>query len=233
MANKTAVCILAGAYLLGSIPFGLIVGLVWRRVDIRKYGSGNIGASNVLRILGWPAAALVSVLDVSKGFVPVWVAQAYTDVNPTVVVLAALAAILGHNYSVFLKFRGGKGVATSLGVIIGLVPHIAVLVFVIWVLMIVLTRYISVASMVAGVSVPIMMYLSSQAQNRFVGRPLPPEYLYLGLLGAGFIVLKHRGNLVRLANGTEPRIGQRVALEHTELREPAGEGDGGKDGKTP
>lgn len=207
--------LLAGAYLIGSIPFALLIGFAWKRVDIRKYGSGNIGATNVLRVLGWPAALLCFVLDAAKGLGPVWYAQSLPDVDPLLVVGVALAAILGHNFSVFLGFRGGKGVATSLGVLIAIAPHIAGLVFFLWVLVVVVTRYISVASILAGVSVPVLMLLSSRLQDTYWGRPVPQEYLYLGLLGAGFILIKHRPNLVRLMNGTEPRVGQRIPVERS------------------
>ncbi len=212
MPAKTIALVIGGAYLLGSVPFALLIGYAWKRVDIRNYGSGNIGASNVLRVLGWPAALLCLILDMAKGFVPVWVAAGFQDVDPLVVVGAGLAAIIGHNASVFLRFRGGKGVATSLGVVIGVSPQIAVLAFVIWLLVVTVTRFISVASICAGISVPIMMLLSSKAQSAHWGRAMPVEYIYLGLLGAGFILLKHRPNIVRLANGTEPRIGERVRV---------------------
>lgn len=205
--------VLLGSYLLGAVPFGLLVGFAWKRVDIRSYGSGNIGASNVLRLLGWPAALLVLLLDCSKGFIPVWMALAATDANPALVVLSGLLAIVGHNFSVFLGFRGGKGVATSLGVLIGISPQIATIAFFIWLLVVVTTRYISVASITAAVSVPVMMYVSSHQQVEYLNRPTPEEYLYFGLFGAGFVLLKHRSNLIRLANGSEPRIGQRVKLE--------------------
>ncbi len=216
MAASTVGLVLAGAYLIGSIPFALLIGFAWKRVDIRKYGSGNIGATNVLRVLGWPAALLCFLLDAAKGLGPVWFAQSLPDVDPLLVVGVALASILGHNFSIFLGFRGGKGVATSLGVLIAIAPHIAGLVFFLWVLVVVVTRYISVASIVGGISVPLLMLLSSRLQDTYWGRPVPQEYLYLGLLGAGFILVKHRPNLVRLMSGTEPRVGQRVRLERPE-----------------
>jgi len=216
--------LLAAAYLIGSIPFALLIGFAWKRVDIRRYGSGNIGATNVLRVLGWPAALLCFVLDAAKGLWPVWYAQSLPDADPLVVVGAALAAIAGHNFPVFLGFRGGKGVATGLGVLIGIAPHIAGLVFFLWVLVVVVTRYISVASVIAGASVPLLMLLSSRLQDTYWGRPVPQEYLYLGIVGAVFIVIKHRSNFVRLMNGTEPRVGQRVAVERPGE---AGQGRGG------
>ncbi|MCC6484700.1 MAG: glycerol-3-phosphate 1-O-acyltransferase PlsY [Armatimonadetes bacterium] len=210
MPSELIAEILLGAYLFASIPFGLLVGFLWKRVDIRQFGSGNIGASNVLRLLGWPAALVVLMLDTAKGFAPVWFAIALTDNNPLMAVGAGLAAILGHNFSLFLKFKGGKGVATSLGVLIGLSPEIAVIALFIWILVVSVTRFISVASIATGISVPILMWLSARAHTIHLSRPMAPEYIYLGLLGAGFILLKHRSNLVRLVNGTEPRIGQKI-----------------------
>lgn len=208
---KLAAIILACSYLLGSVPFGLLAGFAFKRIDIRQYGSGNIGASNVLRLLGWPAALLVFLLDTAKGFVPVWVAQGY-DLDPLIVAGTALASILGHNCSLFLGFRGGKGAATSLGVVIGIAPHIAAIAFFVWVLVVSITRYISVGSILAGISVPLLMWASSCAQAGYLNKPYPPEYLYLALFGAGFILLKHRSNLVRLVNGVEGRIGQRIDI---------------------
>ncbi len=222
MSARLIAEILLGSFFFASIPFGLIVGYLWKRVDIRQYGSGNIGASNVLRLLGWPAALVVLVLDAAKGFAPVWFAIALSDNNALVAVGAGLAAIMGHNFSPLLKFKGGKGVATSLGVLIGLTPEIAVISIFIWILVVSLTRFISVASIVTGVSVPILMWLSARAHIIHLSRPMATEYIYLGLLGAGFILLKHRANLVRLMNGTEPRIGQRIHSDnstvHLELR---------------
>ncbi len=207
--NILAAKVLIGSYLLGSVPFGLIAGYAFKRIDIRQYGSGNIGATNVLRLLGWPAAILVFLLDTAKGFVPVWIAQA-CELDPLVVAGAAIASILGHNCSVFLGFKGGKGAATSLGAVIGIAPHIAAVTFFIWVLVVTVTRYISVGSMVAGVCVPVLMWLSSRLQDSYLSRPYPAEYIYLALFGAGFILLKHKSNLMRLASGVEPRIGQRI-----------------------
>lgn len=218
MNVSSLVALIAGSYLFGSVPFGLLIGLGFKGIDVRSYGSGNIGFSNVLRLLGWPAGLLCLVLDLAKGLVPVWIAISL-EADPLVVVGAGLAAIMGHNYSIFLKFRGGKGVATSLGVLIGLVPQLAVIIAFIWVLVVSLTRYISVASIVAGIMVPVLMLLSSRANDSYIGRPIPQEYLYLGVVGAGFVVLKHRSNLIRLMNGTEPRMGQRVRVDVEALDE--------------
>ncbi len=197
--------VILACYLLGSVPFGLIAGYLVKGVDIRKYGSGNIGASNVMRTLGWPVGVPVFILDVAKGFVAVEVCK-QLGFSEYVVVAGAFAAILGHTFSVFLKFKGGKGVATSLGMIIGFDPVIAGLAFVIWLVVVGITRYISVASVVATVSVPVMMVL-------WVTREVPAAYLAVTVVAAVAIIIKHISNFKRLANGTENRIGQRVKLE--------------------
>lgn len=190
-------------YLLGAIPCGVIVGRVTRGIDIRDYGSGNIGASNVLRTLGTGPALLVFFFDTVKGLAAVvlcrWLfgdegAGAYW------VVAGGLLSVFGHSYSAFLGFQGGKGVATSLGVIIGLNWLIAVIALGIWAVLVGLTRYISVGSIVAAVSVPVQMHLWEAMQ-------VPPAYQALGAAAALLIVVKHRSNIKRLIAGTENRIG--------------------------
>ncbi len=206
--------ILLGAYLFGGIPFGLMVGFLWKGIDIRKYGSGNIGATNVLRLLGRPAALVVFLLDTGKGFGPVWYAIRWENATPLMAVGAGTAAILGHTFSPYLRFRGGKGVATGLGVFIALAPEVAVIAFFIWVLIASVTRFVSVASMVAGISVPILMVLSNRAQASRMARPIHEEYIVMGIAAAVFIVIKHRANITRLRNHTEPRIGERVDVSN-------------------
>ena len=151
---------LVGCYILGSIPFGLIVGKLVKGIDIRDYGSGNIGTSNVQRILGTGPAILVFVLDTGKGLAAVLVCANLglgASLTPWIVVAGAMLSILGHTFSVFLNFKGGKGVATSLGVIIGLNWQIALIAFVGWILIVAVTRYVSIASILASSSVPLQM----------------------------------------------------------------------------
>jgi glycerol-3-phosphate acyltransferase PlsY len=205
--------VFAGCYILGAIPFGLIVGKVIRGVDIRDFGSGNIGASNVLRTLGKGPAFLVFVLDTGKGLAAMVVCRAL-GLDPWLCVIGAMLSILGHTYSVFLKFEGGKGVATSLGVIIGMDWHIAAIAFVGWVLLVGITRYISVASIIASLSVPLQM-IFWKSMN------VPLAYQVLASVAALAIVAKHKSNVQRLVSGTESRIGQRVDLETSESKEPA------------
>jgi len=199
----TRIILLLGGYLLGSIPFGLIVGMLWKGVDIRKYGSGNIGTTNTLRALGRGPAAVVMVLDVSKGYFPVMAATRLFPGHSWIVLLAAMSAIIGHTLSVFLKLKGGKGVATSLGVIIGFDPIVAAIVFVVWVTFVALTKYVSLASIIACSSVPIIMLLFHK----------PIAYVLFGLVAATYVILKHRSNIKRLLAGNEARWGEKVEVK--------------------
>jgi len=194
--------VLIGSYILGSVPFGLVICKAWRGVDIRKYGSGNIGATNVLRALGPGPAAVVFCADVLKGLIPVVLARRLFPEIAWIAVVCGMLAILGHSLSIFLRFKGGKGVATSLGVVIGLDPRVAGIGFGIWLLVVILSKYVSVASILASVSVPALM---------FVFR-LPLIYKLFALLAAAFVIFKHRANMVRLLQGKEPRWGEKIKV---------------------
>jgi glycerol-3-phosphate acyltransferase PlsY len=191
--------LLIGSYILGSIPFGLIIGKAWRGIDIREHGSGNIGATNALRALGPGPAAVVMALDVLKGLIPVLVAKQIAHDQDWIVVAAGMIAILGHSLSIFLRFKGGKGVATSLGVLIGLNPVVAGIGFGIWLIVLLLTRYVSVASIIACASIPIVMWKVDGHQ----------AYIVFALLTAVFVIVKHRSNMVRLIQGREHRWGKK------------------------
>ena len=198
------------SYLLGSIPTGFLVGKA-KGIDIRKLGSGNTGATNVFRTLGKKLGIFVFVCDLLKGLIAVAVAQAITE---DVVILklanhqpspalfgicAAIACILGHNFPVWLKFKGGKGVATSLGVVVGLVPLAALIALVVWLIAFFATRYVSVASLLATITVPIATaFLTSPADKT----PL----LIFTLLAALLIIARHKSNIQRLIAGTENRF---------------------------
>ncbi|MEN6356423.1 MAG: glycerol-3-phosphate 1-O-acyltransferase PlsY [Armatimonadota bacterium] len=197
---KTAL-ILALCYLIGSIPFGVIMGRL-RGIDIQKHGSGNIGATNVLRTLGVVPAIIVFILDAMKGCAAVLICDSL-HMGQYIVVAGALLAIVGHTFSVFLKFTGGKAVSTSLGVIIGLNWIIALIAFLVWCALVAITRYVSIASMIAAMSVPVMM-ICWKAQH------VPPAYQALAVLAALAIVIKHKSNMKRLMQGTESKIGQKV-----------------------
>ncbi|MEN6372431.1 MAG: glycerol-3-phosphate 1-O-acyltransferase PlsY [Armatimonadota bacterium] len=200
--------ILAVSFFCGSLPIGVIVGKLTKGIDIRDYGSGNIGATNVLRTLGLGPAIVVSVGDTLKGFVPVFLAMRLISGSHQAlfVVAAGLLAIVGHSASPFLKFKGGKGVATSLGMIIGMNPVIAAIGFCIWAFIVAVTRYVSIASIIAPFAVTALMYFSPAV----FGREVPREYVIVTLAASFLILLRHRSNIKRLLKGTEPKIGQKA-----------------------
>jgi glycerol-3-phosphate acyltransferase PlsY len=182
-------------YLLGSIPFGVIIGKIGK-IDVQKAGSGNIGATNVMRTMGVTPGALVLILDTLKGAFPVWVAQAYSG-DPLIIMLCGLAAIIGHTFPIYLGFKGGKGVATGGGVLLGLAPDMFVFGIVLFLVVVGLTRFVSAGSVLAAVTVFILFIL--------LGKPLP--YTVLVGLAALLIIVRHIPNIKRLIAGTEHRIG--------------------------
>ena len=191
----TFAAVLIFAYLLGSVPNGLIFGkLIWKK-DLRKFGSGNIGATNAWRSLGKPAGILIFAADFLKGAIAVLIAGHFVG-SPISMVFAGLFAIIGHTFTIFLKFRGGKGVATGLGVIAMLMPKVTVIVFAIWLIIVLLTRYVSLGSIVSAALVPIFAYLFD----------CPAEFIFLGLIAAAFIIFRHKSNIIRLKDGTENKI---------------------------
>lgn len=191
--------LVAVAYLSGSIPFGLIISKVLGGVDVRRYGSGNIGTANVLRTVGKTAAALTLVGDTLKGFLPVFAAASLKGQEP-LLLLTGLAAIAGHNWSVFLRFSGGKGVATSFGVLLGLFPVLALIGAVVWLLVVLLFRYTSLGALVSAALILFLVFF-------IYG--LSPRLLFVCIL-ALLIVFTHRENIQRLLQGTERKVGERV-----------------------
>lgn len=204
------------SYLVGSLPFGLWVGLLWKGVDIRTLGSQNIGATNVMRVLGPAAGLTVMFFDTLKGSVGILVA--YYLLSPGLAfeyrVLIGLCAVVGHTFSPFLRFKGGKGVATTLGVLLALSWQVGLATLVIWILGVALTRYVSVAAIIAAISLPITSWFFP---------PAPDRYWMVGLTVtlAVLVIIKHRENIKRLLRGTEAKFGQRVApAEGTETPAP-------------
>lgn len=192
-----AALVIGGAYVIGSIPFGILVGRGLFGVDPRTVGSGNIGAANSMRALGPIGAALVLLGDVIKGIVPTALAAHWLGQGTFGVAAAGLATVVGHNWSIFLGFKGGKGVATGLGVV-SVLSWPATLVFaIIWLATAGISRYSSLASLLANVSVPISLWLFHA----------PIWYVIYGVLSTALVVWKHAGNIARLAAGTELRIG--------------------------
>ena len=186
------------SYFIGAVPTGLLLVRLLKGEDIRQLGSGNIGAVNVLRVAGAGTAVAVLVVDILKGLIPVLLATRLTS-PPWLVVLCGIAAIAGHNWSVFLGFRGGKGIATSYGVLIGLSWPAAAVAAVVWVGVVAVTRYASLASLLSVACVPFALWWLRQ----------PIEYVYFGILAALFAIYRHRGNIQRLVAGSELRITDR------------------------
>ena len=190
--------VLAFVYLFASIPFGLLVSKYFYGTDIRSKGSGNIGATNVLRTLGAFPAVLVLILDMGKGITAVFLARYFLGTDFSAVI-AGLVAIIGHSCSCFLGFKGGKGVATGLGVILMLSPLVTCLTVMVFALIVGITRYVSLGSVLGALLLPLLMIVFHQ----------PKPYLYFACLAAAFVIYRHRGNIQRLLHGTESKIGSK------------------------
>lgn len=195
--------IAAIAYLLGSIPFGLILVRLVRGEDVRLTGSGNIGATNVARSGGAALGVTTLVLDALKGYLSVAIAAVVSRRNgmnlELVAAIAALCAILGHVFPVWLKFRGGKGVATAVGAFLGLAPRAVLVVFVIFLVIVLVFRYVSLGSVVASAVFPVLAFFLYRGRSSPAGLAV--------MLGASLlIILKHKANIRRLLNGTENRL---------------------------
>lgn len=188
-------------YLLGSIPFGYLLVRAMGGGDIRKVGSGNIGATNVARTSGWSVGVATLLLDAAKGFLAVWLTEHFTGGNIRFMMYAGLAAILGHVFPVWLKFAGGKGVATALGVFLAICwPAIAAAAL-LFVLVVLFWRYVSLASISAAAALPLFVY------TLYAPLHAPPTAISVSTLVAAVVVIvKHRNNIERLVRGTEPRL---------------------------
>lgn len=193
--------LLAGAYLLGSIPFGLLLAKLLGGKDVRQSGSGNIGATNVARVAGPAAGILTLLLDTAKGAVAVWLAGHYSQQNAAASTLAGIAALIGHCFPVWLKFKGGKGVATALGVFLMLSPLAALGGVGFFAVVVMVWRFVSLGSVSAAAAMPLLVY--------FLWAPghAPPLVVIFGtLFAAGLVIVKHDANLQRLVDGTEPKF---------------------------
>jgi glycerol-3-phosphate acyltransferase PlsY len=219
------------AFLLGSIPFGLLIAKA-RGIDIRAHGSGNIGATNVLRVLGKKFGIPCLLLDILKGFIPVAIAVNLIQITGRPVqvplglpdawalklsasealkaqiahILTALFAVLGHNYSPWVGFKGGKGIATSAGVLLGLMPFAVLLLLAVWVLLFLTTRYVSVASMGAAAILPLLTLWGSWHHGRIQDGTWNKPLFIFTIIIAVLAIWKHRSNIQRLRAGTENRF---------------------------
>lgn len=210
---------ITAAYLLGSLPVGLLMGRA-KGVDIRQHGSGNIGATNAMRVLGKPLGITCFLLDVTKGALPVvaaglWLGYMGDESLPTADAFAwfavGIASVLGHMFSLFLRFKGGKGVATGFGALLGLWPWVtvpALIALVIWYATLKATRYVSVSSCVAAAGVPIAVIVAALLREDLPGA-WPFAVVTAAL--AALVIFKHRGNLARVRAGTEPKTGRRTS----------------------
>jgi glycerol-3-phosphate acyltransferase PlsY len=196
------------SYLIGSFPTALIAGKLLKNIDIRKHGSGNAGATNVLRILGWKSALIVLLIDMLKGFAAVyWIArlipQSESPDNFAIYqILAGMAAICGHIWTVFAGFKGGKGVGTAAGVFLGLQPLPVIICLIVFIGIVYRTRYVSLGSMTATLLLPIILLVQKYALAKIV----PVPHILVGIILAVLIVLTHRENIHRLAQGTENKV---------------------------
>jgi len=210
--------LLIGAYLAGSVPFGLILGKM-RGIDLREHGSGNLGATNAVRVLGFKLGALCFLLDVGKGLVPVLVGGAVLGTLGQVEMAGSagwswlavgFAAVLGHVFPVWVGFKGGKGVATSLGVLLGFWPVLTVPAaagLIVWLLFVALFRYVGLASVIAGLALPVATLVAAEVRGMSDEAALP--FTVMMALLALLVLIRHRGNLQRVAAGTESRVGRK------------------------
>ena len=183
------------AYILGSIPNALWIGKVFKGIDVREHGSKNTGSTNAARVLGAKLGILTLILDISKGAIPTLIATMLLDSSISVI-LVGICAILGHSFSIFMKFKGGKAVATTVGVFIVLVPGAILLAAVIFFLVFGITRYVSLSSMIGAISLPIWIILF------YKNIPLT----IFGIIIAILIIVRHKSNIQRLLNGTESKF---------------------------
>ena len=189
------------AYFLGAIPFGLILAVLFGGADVRKSGSGNIGATNVARVVGPLAGGLTLLLDIAKGAGAVLLAEKLSNGSAGWMVLAGIAALVGHCFPVWLKFKGGKGVATAAGVFLVLSPPACLAAVILFLLVVIFSRYVSLGSVSAAAAMPLLVYFL------WAPRPRPPLQVTAGALAATLLIIyKHRENLQRLLEGAEPKF---------------------------
>jgi acyl phosphate:glycerol-3-phosphate acyltransferase len=198
-----AIAWLVASYLLGAIPASYLAGRLFRGIDLREHGSKNLGATNLYRVLGWRFAIPVGLFDMAKGAVPVLLFAPRVSDSQLFALACGLAAVVGHVFSVFVRFRGGKGVATAAGVMLGLTPAALGVAALVWTILVYLTGYVSVGSIAAAAVFPVAVFLLEQ--------PDRPELLWIDAAVAVGIIWLHRANIRRLVNGTENRFGRGAA----------------------
>ena len=203
---EAALALLA-SYLLGAIPTSHLVSRLFAKIDLREHGSGNLGATNLYRVLGWKYAIPVALFDIAKGAIPVLVFAPRVTDSQLFALACGVAAILGHVFSAFVGFKGGKGVATAAGVMLGLTPLALAVAAVVWGSLVLLTGYVSLASIAAAAVLPFAVYL--------LERPTTAELLWIDAAVAAGVIFLHRRNIQRLIKGTENRFGRRARAATT------------------
>lgn len=202
----TLLAIVVLSYLVGSFPTSIIFGKIFKGIDIRNYGSGNAGGTNAFRVMGWKIGISVMLIDVAKGLIatvlisqiridPISMAPVYLQI------IAGFSAVIGHIWTIFAGFRGGKGVGTAAGMLIGLYPIAFIFVFIVFLLVLVTTRYVSVSSMTAAASLPLFLLILD-----YFGRAYKPQLMVLSLIIVLLIIFTHRSNIKRLFAGNENRV---------------------------
>jgi len=176
---------IVSAYLIGSIPFGYLFSRLFKGLDIREFGSHNIGATNVLRVVGPFPGFLTLVFDIGKGAAVVLLAKKYFPSSDFLPIITGVCAICGHNFSIFLKGKGGKGVASGFGVLLALAPFVSLLTFLVWLFVVLISRYISLASLIGALAFPLLLWL----------KKAEPSLIILGILVFILVVIRHKENI--------------------------------------
>ena len=196
MNNSLFILIMIAIYLIAAIPTGVVLARLMGGEDVRQKGSGNIGATNVYRVAGKLAGVLTLVGDTLKGFLPLLALKTWLEPTPTQLGIASAVAILGHCYPIYLKFKGGKGVATALGIFLVLSPKVVFFALIVFILTVAITRYISLGSVLAALSAPLLILLLNHPQPIFLAT----------LFIAALVIWRHNSNIRRLLDGTENRF---------------------------
>jgi glycerol-3-phosphate acyltransferase PlsY len=200
---SSAVTWLLASYFVGAIPTSYLFSRLFAGIDLRQHGSGNLGATNLYRVLGWKYAIPAAVVDIAKGLIPVALFAPRVSDSQLFALACGVAAIVGHVFSVFVRFKGGKGVATAAGAMLGLAPLALGVSALVWVILVRLTGYVSLGSISAAAVLPLAIYLLED--------PSTPALLWIAAAIATGVIVLHRQNIQRLLNGTESRFGRRAA----------------------
>jgi len=195
------------AYLVGSIPTAIIYGKIFRGIDIREHGSGNAGATNVFRVMGWKSGLIVLLIDITKGLIATLfiykIAINSVPFEPVLIqIIAGLSAVFGHIWTIFAGFKGGKGVGTGAGMIIGIIPEAVLAALIIFIITVGLTRFVSLGSVLASITIPFYLFFKKIFFQGNISKPIMLFALFIPIL----IIYTHRSNIVRLLNGTENKI---------------------------